>query len=276
MNTSTDLPLDQDPPERDVLPGEYVLGVLHAAERRRVERLIDTDPAFAADVAAWENRLQPLADEIAPVMPPDYVWARISSMLGLGPAPRAAVAPEPRRDSLWRSLGLWRLLTAGGFATAAVCMFALLNAVRAPQPSDPATPPVASVPDQTVPDQPAQPAAPVEMASTLTQDNGQPGYVATLDAARGRITVTPLQPAAQDDGRVPELWLIPPDGVARSLGVFDETAPQSADIPQEFLALLSAEAILAVTLEPRGGAPGGVATGPVVAKGGLQLLAMAP
>ncbi|HLM52816.1 MAG TPA: anti-sigma factor [Pseudoxanthomonas sp.] len=270
MNTSSNLPLDQDPPERDVLPGEYVLGVLHAAERRRVERLIDTDPAFAADVAAWENRLQPLADEIAPVMPPDYLWARISSMLGLGPAPRAAVAPEPQRDSLWQSLGLWRLLTAGGFATAAVCLFALLNAARVPQLS-PATPPVA-----TAPDTPPPPAAPVEMASTLTQDDGQPGYVATLDAARGRITVTPLQPAAEDDGRVPELWLIPPDGVARSLGVFDETAPQSADIPREFLALLSAEAILAVTLEPPGGAPGGVATGPVVAKGGLRLLAMAP
>jgi anti-sigma-K factor RskA len=271
MNTSADMPLDQDPPERDVLAGEYVLGVLDTAERGRVEQLIQTDQAFAADVVAWENRLQPLADEIAPVVPPEYVWARISSALGLAPAPRAPVAGEPPRDSLWQSLGLWRLLTAGGFATAAVCLFALLNAVRAPQPADPATPPLA-----TTPDQPAQPAAPVEMASTLTQDDGQPGYVATLDASRGRITMTPLQPAAEDDGRVPELWLIPADGVARSLGVFDENAAQSADIPQEFLALLSTEAILAVTLEPPGGAPGGVATGPVVAKGGLQLLAMAP
>lgn len=87
--------------------------------------------------------------------------------------------------------------------------------------------------------------------------------------------MTPLQPAADDD-LVPELWLIPTDGIARSLGVFDETASQSARIPEEYVELLSTDAILAMTLEPPGGAPGGKATGPVVAKGGIQLLAMAP
>ncbi|HSO99831.1 MAG TPA: anti-sigma factor, partial [Thioalkalivibrio sp.] len=66
------------------------------------------------------------------------------------------------------------------------------------------------------------------------------------------------------------------DGLARSLGVFDENASQSAKIPEDFIGLLSTDAILAITLEPPGGAPGGKATGPVVAKGGIQLLAMAP
>ena len=51
---------------------------------------------------------------------------------------------------------------------------------------------------------------------------------------------------------------------------------ESAQIPDDYLALLSAEAILAITMEPPGGAPGGVATGSVVAKGGIQLLAMSP
>jgi len=270
MNTSSNLPLDQEPPDRDVLAGEYVLGVLDAGERRHAEQLIDTDTAFAREVTVWENRLVSLTEEIAPIPVPDYVWARISSALGLSPAPRQPRAEDKSRDSFWQNLGLWRLLTAGGFATAAVCLFALLNVVRAPQPADPVAPPVVTVP------QPATPAAPVEMASTLTQDDGKPGYVATMDASTGRITVTPLQPASADDERVPELWLIPTDGVARSLGVFDETASQSGRIPEDFIGLLSTEAILAITLEPPGGAPGGVATGPVVAKGGIQLLAMAP
>lgn len=258
-----------EPSDSEVLAGEYVLGVLDATERRRAEQLFQDEAAFAAQVGFWEGRLSGLANEIAPVTVPDYVWARISSELGLAPVSRRAPAQTPQRDSFWQNVGVWRLLTAGGFATAAVCLFALLNVVRAPQPADPVTPPVVTTPT------PPSPAAPTEMASTLTQDNGEPGYVATMDAATGRITVTPLQPAA-DDELVPELWLIPPDGVARSLGVFDENASRSARIPEDFISLLSTEAILAITLEPPGGAPGGKATGPVVAKGGIQLLAMAP
>lgn len=270
MNTSSNLPLDQDPPERDVLAGEYVLGVLESSERRRVEQLIATDASFASEVTVWENRLVSLTGEIAALPVPEYVWARISSALGLTPAPRRPLADGGDTGSFWQNLGFWRLLTAGGFTTAAVCLFALLNVVRAPQPDTPVAPPVVITPE------PVTPAAPVEMASTLTQDDGKPGYVATMDASTGRITVTPLQQADEADGRVAELWLIPPDGVARSLGVFDEAASQSARIPEEFIGLLSTEAILAITLEPPGGAPGGVATGPIVAKGGIQLLAMAP
>lgn len=260
---------DQDPRDADVLAGEYVLGVLDASERRRVEQLIGEDAAFANEVSFWENRLVCFADEIAPSSVPDYVWARISSELGLAQAPRSAAVAEPRRDQFWQNLGVWRLLTAGGFATAAVCLFALLNVVRTPQPEVPVAPPVVTAPE------PLAPTGPTEMASTLTQDDGQPGYVATMDAATGRITVTPLQPGVDDD-LVPELWLIPTDGLARSLGVFDENASQSAKIPEDFIGLLSTDAILAITLEPPGGAPGGKATGPVVAKGGIQLLAMAP
>jgi anti-sigma-K factor RskA len=113
------------------------------------------------------------------------------------------------------------------------------------------------------------------MAATLTREDGGTGYVATMDAATGRITVTSLQPA-MPGGKVPELWLIPTDGVARSLGVFADSATHSGRIPDEYMALLSTEAILAITMEPPGGAPGGVATGAVVAKGGIQLLAMSP
>ena len=272
MNASTES-MQQDPPERDVLAGEYVLGVLDGSGRRHAQQLIQSSDEFAREVDFWEDRLAALADEIQPEAVPDYVWARIASALGLAPAAREPLAApaDPGTTSFWQSLAFWRLLTAGGFATAAVCLFALLNVVREPQVATP--PPVVSQPDAEIPD--AAPAGPTEMAATLTQDDGQPGYVATMDAATGRITVTPLL-AAQDDGLVPELWLIPVDGVARSLGVFDEAATHSSRIPEDFIGLLSTEALLAITLEPPGGAPQGVATGPVVAKGGIQLLAMAP
>jgi anti-sigma-K factor RskA len=48
------------PPEDDALAAEYVLGLLDAAERTTAERRRRSDPAFAAAVVAWENRLSPL------------------------------------------------------------------------------------------------------------------------------------------------------------------------------------------------------------------------
>lgn len=263
MNASITDPQDTPPP-RDVLAGEYVLGVLDADERRAAERRIDSDPAFAAAVLQWQQHLMPLADEIAPVAVPERVWVRIRATLGLeAPAPRAPAAAP----GFWESVRTWRWLSAGGFATATVCLFALMVA-RTPLPSQlpPTTPPpVAAPPADTG----------IAMTSTLMREDGKPGYVALMDADKKRITLTPLG-GSGDAGRVPELWLIPADGKARSMGVFDDAQARAARIPDALMPLLSDGAVLAVTMEPPGGAPGGVATGPVVAKGGISTLPLAP
>ena len=59
-----------DEPDRDLLAAEYVLGSLEGDERREAERLLAGDPAFARSVAAWQQRLTPLAAHVAPVAPP--------------------------------------------------------------------------------------------------------------------------------------------------------------------------------------------------------------
>lgn len=259
MNATT-LPLDQDPPEGDVLAGEYVLGVLDAGQRRDVEQRIGNEPAFAAEVARWETNFMALAEQVPPVPVPDYVWARIGSALGFGPPVRGAVVPE--RTSFWNNVAVWRWLGVGGFATAAVCALALLNAVRAPVAPPPQPPQVVVAPPAVLP---------VPMASTLARDDGKPGFVATVDQTSGRLTITPLDPVVEA-GRVQELWLIPADGTPRSLGLVSAERAQSGLVPEEWLALLDARAILAITLEPPGGGPGGKPSGPVTAKGGIALL----
>ena len=112
---------------------------------------------------------------------------------------------------------------------------------------------------------------PVPLASTLARDDGKPGFVATVDKRSGRMTITPLQPVTEQ-GRVQELWLIPADGTPRSLGIVSAERAQSGRVPERWLALLDAGAILAITLEPPGGGPGGKPTGPVTAKGEMALL----
>ena len=87
---------DRGPPSA----AEYVLGVLSAHERRAVEQRIAREPAFAREVAFWEERLGGLAEGIAPVRPPASAWARIEAALG-------SDASATERD---RSLAKSRLL----------------------------------------------------------------------------------------------------------------------------------------------------------------------
>ena len=183
--------------------------------------------------------------------------ARIGSALGSA-RPAQHVAAE--RSPFWNRLGFWRWLGVGGFATAAVCALALLNAVRIPDTA-PAPPVVVAPPIAT----------PVPMASTLARDDGQPGFVATVDQRSGRMTITPLDPVVEP-GRVQELWLIPADGTPRSLGIVSAERAQSGQVPEKWLDLLDTRAILAITLEPPGGGPGGNPTGPVTAKGPIAML----
>ncbi|WP_022973432.1 anti-sigma factor [Xanthomonas maliensis] len=277
---STPLPIDQEPPT-DVLAGEYVIGLLDADARLAAEQRLATDARFAQAVAQWQVHLAPLLDEIGEVAPPEQVWPRIRQALGfetplraVPSAPTTTATPAP---TLWNNLRFWRVAAVAGLATAAVCVLAVLNLRAPPVPSSDITaqtpPPRPSVtpPDTTAPASTSG----VAMTSTLATEDGRPGYVALMDADKHTITVTPLDRTATA-GKVPELWLITPDGKAHSMGTFDDQRTHRARIPDPLMPMLGNDAILAVTMEPPGGAPGGVATGTVVAKGGISTLAMAP
>lgn len=265
MNTHAE-PFEQDPPGHGPLAGEYVLGVLDQAQRAQVQARIAHDPAFAAEVAQWEAHLAPLLEQLEPVAVPDYVWARLRAALALPeakPVP-ATSAPKATPRGFWNNLGLWRSVGIGSLATAVVAVLALVSTLRSVPPA-PQPPPVAQQP-------PASSGMP-QMVSTLAQDDGSTGYVATMDARNGRMTIMPMQPMHQD-GRVPELWIIPKGGKPISMGVMDPEHPVEHVLPEPMRKLLRADALLAVTMEPPGGAPGGVATGPVVAKGAITALTL--
>jgi anti-sigma-K factor RskA len=65
----------------DALAVDFILGTLNEADRIRVENRLTADAAFAERVAAWRQRLQPLAEPIAPVAPPDDAWDRIAARI---------------------------------------------------------------------------------------------------------------------------------------------------------------------------------------------------
>jgi anti-sigma-K factor RskA len=101
-----------------------------------------------------------------------------------------------------------------------------------------------------------------EMTATLA-DQGQ-GVSWQADLTRGQLTLSAARGPAAPDGKDYELWIIRGSDAPVSLGVLP-AAGERLTLPDAALG-----AVLAVTLEPKGGSPSGKPTGPVVALGPLQ------
>jgi anti-sigma-K factor RskA len=250
MNTTAS-DLERDPPDDDLLAGELVLGVLDGAARRDAQARAEREPAFAGRVTGWERRLGGLLDEIPAEPVPTHVWPRVRTRLGWSPV-------EGAKPGVWQSLGFWRGLSAVGLAAAAALAIYVMR--QAPE----ALPPPVPTPVVVTP----PPLAPVPVV-TLAADDGAPAYLASIDTKHARVRVMPVPAAPDSAGRVPELWLIPAGEQPRSLGVIDTAQAREIQIPADLERALVAGSILAITLEPPGGAPAGVPTGPIVAKGGI-------
>ena len=237
---------DRDDPDGmspdELLAMDVALGALGRDERRAAELRQRSDPAFRAPVEAWTAQLSPLDDDTTPVLPPASVWQGITDEIA--PA-RPAVAAAPARSGWWNSLSLWRGLAFAGTAAAAIAL-----AQIGPAPTPPGAPPQMLV-------------------AALAGADGKPLLSAAYDPMRGAVVLTPAT-QRDDAGKSPELWVIEGDKPPRSLGVIDIHGPNAHAISSQRLAGLKAGAVLAISIEPFGGSPTGLPTGPVVATGKLS------
>ncbi len=228
--------------DREAMAAEHVLGLLSPAEAAAAERLIASDAAFAAAVAAWRTRLSDLDQTVAPLPAGDALWARIHAGIASSAETARASAPvaEARRLShLWNSLAFWRGL-AGVAIAAAAALLVTIGLTPSPQ------------------DQPA-------FVAVLTTDAGRPGAVMHA-YADGRVTLIPLEIAPIPQGRSLQLWSIStaaPSPVA--IGLMDQVRTIRLDLRNLSPAQLRQR--FAVSLEPAGGSPTGLPTGPVVMQG---------
>ena len=222
-----------------LVAAEYVLGVLGAQERREVERRLAQEPAIAAEVALWEERLGGLADAVAPVAPPANAWSRIEATIASG---------AERPASLWQNLAFWRGfgIASATLAAASIAALAYIGLVPAPRQS---------------------------LMATLAGSAGQPNFVAAVTATGNSLVVVPAA-LLTTDPRAIELWLIPsgPNQRPHSLGLVQPGQPIKLTIPPDLVGQLGPDATLAVSLEPPGGSPTGLPTGPVIASGKLTSL----
>jgi anti-sigma-K factor RskA len=224
-----------DNPElRDQLAAEYVLGTMPALVRRRFERLIASDPACRRAVEEWTARLGPIDDSAEIEEPPAQIWQAIERRLALPPAP--APAPAQTGSGWLASLAFWRGATLAAVALAAAAI--LYVAVRPPP-------------------------APATVVAILSDDKGDPGWVALVEPRGGDVAVAPIRQVAIDAAHAFELWAIA-GGKPHPLGLL-ATQPSRPLLVEA--ALVPRDGVLAISEEPAGGSPTGLPTGPVRYKG---------
>lgn len=223
-----------DSPElREQLAAEYVLGTMPILVRQRFERLLVDDAALRRTVDDWHVRFDPLDDAAGEADPPARIWNAIERQLALPPA------PAPERQGWLASLAFWRGMT---FAAAALAALALVYIAVRPAPA-----PTANV------------------VAILSDDKGDPSWIALAAARGGDVAVAPIRSVAIDASHAFQLWAIA-EGKPRPLGLL---TPESGHPLMVQAALVPPGGVLAISVEPSGGSPTGLPTGPVPYKGAV-------
>jgi anti-sigma-K factor RskA len=109
------------------------------------------------------------------------------------------------------------------------------------------------------------------VVAQLSAPDNPVNLLASFDASSGRLRIVPVA-AGRPQEKSLELWFVPGSGNPRSLGVFHPNSEGEMLIPADLRQNIGTGATLAVTLEPFGGSPSGLPTGPVVASGTAQQL----
>lgn len=266
------------------LAAEYALGTLDAEERAQVESMMAIDGEFRLLVERWEAQLGELTAMVGAVEPPPSLWHRVRDAalsaqgqlplvlpeLPAPPPPPQEPAPAPAPDisgqlaALANAARRWRGVTVLVSALAA-CLLAL--AVVQAMRSDWLPAPLRPKPVVTTVQVP--PPLPSQFIAVLQKGAEEPAFILTLDIATKTCTVRRLG-AEPEQGKSYELWLVSDKlPQPRSLGVIGSTDFTVSPSLAEFDAETINRATYAVSVEPEGGSPTGVATGPIVFTGKL-------
>lgn len=214
---------------------EYVLGLLPPGRHAEIDAELARSAELRVEAQFWRQHFSGLDHEFEPAAPPNGAFGAIEKRLfGTGETAR----------NWWASLSVWR-----GFAAVAVLLLVVAVGILS---YDMATPPEGG--DTFV--------------ASLQAENSSIRFLATYDARTHDVRLTATSGEAVPD-RDLELWFIKGQDAPISLGVLPLATGLVVPIPPELVDDVDAGTVLAITLEPLGGAPGGIPSGPVVAAGEL-------
>ena len=225
----------------DALAAEYALGTLPG---RVAGAARDGSPATSHGVAAAIAGVGDAARRAG-----GRPAGRRAAAARLGPH-RRAPAPRQRhrgRTGRRRHGGIaspsGETLTAAGFAAALALGIALF--AQRPEPAQP-------------------------LVAVLAGADGKPALIASARRTEPFLLVKAVGAAPVDPGKALELWMLPQGQPPRSLGVLPAGDVVRVPLAGPSDAALANIPALAVSLEPAGGSPTGLPTGPVLYSGKIE------
>lgn len=219
---------------REALAAEYVLGTLRGPARERFEHLLENDEGLRELVNRWEKRLSPLAAAIPPAAPPERLWEKISDQIRHSePAPAATA----QRRQLWTCYQFWRRMTWAVSAVAAALL--IYVGVLLLQPPSP------------------------DYLAVISDDKAQHTWIVTAMDNHHDLEVRALKAQPIVPGKSLQLWALPVHGPGPiSLGLLPTTPGVAVHLRRNLAS--SQISALAVSLEPAGGSPLPMPTGPIL------------
>jgi anti-sigma-K factor RskA len=218
----------QRPELHEPLAAAYALGSMRARARARFERVCASLPTAQAARMRWEDRLLPLALAGPEVQPSAASWTAIARRLA---DDDSATGPQRRRMTSRRWL-----------AVASVAVVALMIGTFTLR-------------------QPPQ----WQLVANLAPANAAIQWRVQRSADTQRITIQSLQAVSHAPATSFELWVLPVDGSKPvSLGVMPESGSLVRTLTEQQRRLLLTAANVAVTVEPAGGSPTGLPSGPPI------------
>ena len=211
------------------------------------------------------------ATPAADLLPPETEPAKKAAQAPVGPA-AAPPSPGPKKVersadviSLESKVKRWRGMTLGIGALAAVFALYIALSQLAPQLLPPQLrPPAAKMVARS--EAPAR-LQQDRLVAVLQQGPTAPAFLVTLDTQHRNLIVRRVA-ATPETGRSYELWLISSRyPTPRSLGIVGNDEFTQRALPANFDVDTLRGATYAVSLEPAGGSPSGVPTGPVLFTG---------
>lgn len=211
------------------LAAEYVLGTMRGSARRRFERLMMDSYKARNAVWEWEQQINPMVEALPGQAPPRKIWKKIEQRI------------NPQQQKSESTLWFWRSWSAVSAALVIVLAIAITQQALI---------------------QPGQP----DQIAMFNDEQAKPLWLITTNSRTGKLVVKPINAqAVAVDNQAFELWMLPKQGNPQSMGLMpvSGSAVETVLSPQ-LLNILQNSDGLAISLEPEGGSPTGLPTGPVV------------
>lgn len=229
------------PEADDLLAAELAFGLLDPRDRADAERRVALEPALASSYQKWQDYAVALAAGSAE-QPPSSLWPSIQARMAANDT-----TALPTRAALRR----WQAGTIVAIA-AALALGAL--ALQRPSPSPAPRPAV------------TRDAPP--LVAILKGEASKAVVVISFDRSSNHLSTVPTALRIGDHSA--ELWVIPKGGKPSTLALVATDKPDWTPATHAAKALIREGAVLAISVEPRGGSPTGQPTGPVILSGTVE------